>query len=266
MMDIPTIERAFSRSKVLIFGNLQGNGFAMTKILDYAKQSGIKNIVTLGRFTDRDCMRKGMSEGDYVRFHQGLVNWATEDPERHWIGLFGKYDGWVPGALFMEKCMSLDGTKEKGLCAFQVGNLFFAHFDATLFDVFRAQLDAPETTRPSVFFFAHSYYMGINQGRGPEYPAGDVPGPLQIGSIERRRNEEPGFIHHPPHTLDHQLEPGKIYWVSTGGNFLRGELNEYRGNDQYVMHVVNFAVYDPTNNVLTLKSISEWQLHWRCPR
>ena len=140
------------------------------------------------------------------------------------------------------------------------------HFDVTLLEVFKSQLDAPQADRPSVFFFAHSYYMGINQGRSPKYAGGDVPGPLQIGSIEHRDDEEPSWIHNPPHDVNHQLEPGKIYWVSTGGNFLRGELNEFRGSDQYVMRVVNFAAYDPTNNTLTLKSMSEWQMHWRSSR
>ena len=137
-------------------------------------------------------MSDGMSPADYVCFYQGLVDWVEEAPERHWVGLFGKYDGWVDDVDFMSKYMSLDGTAEKGLCALQIGSLFFAHFDNNSCYVFRSQLEKPQTDVPSIFFFSHSYYMGVNEGRNSQYQEGRV---LRIGRIEHKKKQnQVGFI------------------------------------------------------------------------
>jgi hypothetical protein len=106
--------------------------------------------------------------------------------------------------------------------------------------------------------------MGINEGKKPISPGDDAKGPFQIGEIRRQDEETPSIVHLPPYEVEHQLIPGKTYWVSTGGNFLNGGYNEFRDDrNQYVLQVANFAVYDPNKRVLTLKSLSEWELYWR---
>ncbi len=264
------ISQALMRSRVLVFGNVQGNTHAIRVVTDVARAKNIPTIVSLGRFTRGDC--KG-NDGEilerYLDNYRLLLRWVNEAPqERLWVGVLGKYD-YMPdgkdGPEILEH-VTFDGTTEQPIWLYQGPNLFFAHFSDDLCDTYRAEGFMPRQDVPTVLFFSHSYYMGINEGASPISPRNEMSGPFQIGEIRRQEGKEPSCVHLPPYEVEHRLLPGRTYWVSTGGNFLNQDYNEFRNDgNQYVMQVVNFAVYDPTTHNLTLKSLSEWQLHWRRP-
>ena len=224
------IARAFSSSRVLVFGNTQGNTDAIRAVANHARAQDIQSIVSLGRFTRGDCMDfHGETPETYLENYRMLLQWVREAPEtRIWLGIVGKYDYMPEGDIaneILERHMTFDGTQNSPIWLYHDRNLFFAHFAKTLVKTFNPERANPNPDYPTVLFFAHSYYMGCNQGQQPAYSEG---GPKEMNP--------------PSYKEVHSLENGRIYWVSTGPNWQRKDR-------------VNFAIYDPTEKTVTLQTL-----------
>jgi len=224
------IKHAFSHSRVLVFGNTQGNKAAIADITSHARTQDIRTIVSLGRFTRGDCTgAHGETPEKYLDNYRVLLRWVKEAPEtRVWLGIMGKYDYMPKGDIvneILERHLSFDGTRNSPVLFYRDQNIFFSHFSNILFEAFRSVKDTLKQDSPALLFFAHSYYMGVNQGMSPDHP--DY-GPYKM--------EPPSY----KEVLD--LKDGEVYWISTGPN-MRRDLG------------VNFAVYDPMKKTVTLQTL-----------
>ena len=168
----------------------------------------------------------GETDASYMDNYRLLLKWTDEAPrKRNWIGIIGKYDYMpdIPGLTEQVlDHMSYDGTIMTPIPTLRMGNLFFAHSSDTLFKY----IDEVSLTDPLVFFFAHSYYMGLKLRRTPPH---SEDGPKRIFS--------------PTNIEVHQLSAHEDhYWVSTGPN----DLKDVRAN---------FAIYDPGQKTVTLQTL-----------
>lgn len=226
------IKQAFSSSRILVFGNTQGNRAAIKTITAHARAQDIRNIVSLGRFTRGDCMGgHGETPNSYLENYRLLLQWVKEAPEtRLWLGIVGKYDYMPHEDIANEaiaKHMSADGTREQCLFFYRSQNLFFAHLSDTLVRAFEGQGAEINPNGPAILFFAHSYYMGLNLGGKPDYYGN---GPKRMAA--------------PSYQEIHPLKNGGVYWVSTGPNM-------------QLESGVNFAIYDPIKKMLTLQTLCQ---------
>jgi hypothetical protein len=262
------IAKALMSTRVLVFGNTQGNTDTIKYLTRLARAEQIPTIVTLGRFTRGDCMGvHGETSETYLDNYRALLQWEKEDSaNRLWLSVLGKYDYMPDGDVtqeLIENHVTFDGTTDTGVFFYHTSNLYFAHFGQALMRGLSAREVEPNPDFPTVLFFSHSYYMGLNRGDKPKCPGDEMVGPFQIGRIESR-DAIPHYVHLPPHQRIRRLKPGEVYWVSTGGNFPQRKYPEFRAGDgEYNLQVMNFVVFDPIEQAVTFRTATEWRLNKR---
>ncbi len=223
--------------RTIIFGNTKGKVASVEKILEFADDEDISQIVTLGRFDDNNCAIPSSMENGAQIVYNLLTDWSEASEDRIWLGILMRYDD-ISGFVREREYKKHLFNRKKPRMSHKHNNLLFAHYSTDprgntgIAEVFEKEIKAWEESpkeSPLACFFSHSYAMGCWN----DLPKGESPTYMYL------RDEQDNALEIP-------LENGKQYWISTGPN------RRLVFGDPYF---ANFAIYHPKEKRVTLRSI-----------
>jgi hypothetical protein len=166
-------------------------------------------------------------QADYDRMYHELRTFRDEKPDREVICLIGDKTAGV-AKDFISHYVGVDKSgKIASSLVYRNGNVLAAHNGRWILDEYGKLINSYDGSEPLVIFHGHSHSMGVL----PEYKW--LVGNEFIYLIEKGEEQ-------------HELEPGKVYWVNPGCQFIRAEDGRM---------AANFAVYIPEDRLVTLKTI-----------
>jgi len=212
------------KKRLIVFGDMHLDWRATKVILDEARTLGIDTALTLG---DEDHFVGG-SERAYDALFGALRDYRDEKPERELICCVGDDTGGV--RYIIDNYVGVDPSSREliGSPVFRRGNIIAAHDGGEILKKYGRTISNPRRRKPLVIFHGHSHSMGVL----PEY----------------RWLPENEIVHTIPEgERTVQLEEGKVYWVNPGG---------WAYSDWGEDRKANFAIYDPENQIVVLRTKS----------
>lgn len=216
-----------SGESIIAFGDIHLQWQSAQVILQHARLEGINNALTLGDEGAKFYPLESGEEIDYFRLYNELRLFRDENPRRVLISVLGDKTVWVPKDLFKHYVDIAPSGKITGPSIYHHGNIIGAHHGQSLTDENKRLITDYDGYEPLVIFHGSSHSMGVL----PKY--------------KWLKDDE--FVYWLKKGVEkYQLKPKKVYWVNPGGNFIRKDNNKF---------VANFAVYNPQNQEIILKSI-----------
>jgi hypothetical protein len=213
--------------KIVAFGDVHLYWQSTRVILDYAREQGIDTALTLG---DEGPLMFPLvigNQAEYDRVWHELRTYHNEQEGRKLICCIGDKTAIVAEDLLPHFVGSIKSSKGTEALVYQNGNIFAAHNGRWILDNHKGEIERYSGSEPLVVFHGHSHSMGVL----PEYRWLKLD--EQVGWLENGEEQ-------------YRLEPGKVYWVNPGGQFMIADGGR---------RVANCATYNPAERLVVLKTI-----------
>jgi len=152
----------------------------------------------------------------------------NENPKRVLICVMGDKTVTAPADLFLNFVGFNEEGKKVGSIIYYEDNIIAGHSGKWILEEHEELIKDYQGYKPLIIFHGHSHSMGVL----PKYKWLE-----DDEKVHWLTDGEKIF----------NLEPRKVYWVNPGGNFMRGPGGT---------HLANFSIYDPEQQIVTLRTVT----------
>jgi len=213
--------------KLIAFGDVHLNWQAARVILDHARKEEVNKALTLGDEGYKIYPFGTGEQEEYDKLYHEIRTFRNEKPKRILICIKGDKTVTVPPDLFVNFVGFDDQGKNIGSVIFHEDNIIAGHSGKWILEEHEELIKDYQGYEPLIVFHGHSHSMGV------------------LPTYKWLQDDEK--VHWLPNSEEvYNLEPRNVYWVNPGGNFMRGPDGT---------HYANFSIYDPEQQIVTLRTI-----------